>query len=474
MSENERRRIEKPSSIRWPIYVQLLLPMVSMVLLASLLATAITALWIARRVRDDQISNLDSVAETLGEATFPLTAPVLSQLKGLSGAEFVLVDDKGELRETTLSIEGDGLDRLAGIRPSSDDGQPAVTLGERDYMVECVRVEERFRTGEGSTLWILYPEDKLASRVYQAVFPAVIAGLIAAAVAVAITSWLARRMTRPLAGLAERTAAIAQGDFTTLPVGRRNDELRDLVETINRMTEQLAEYERRIRHQERLRTLGQLGASMAHQLRNAAAGGRMAIELHRRECSTGETDESLDVALRQLKLMESYLRQFLSIGESAPAAPQRVNTTLLVEDVLSLVRPSCVHAGIDMSFAPPEQPMFLEGDPESLRQLVTNLVLNASEATGGKTPSPRVLVEIMRNSDGEGSIRVRDNGPGPEEEVGEQLFDSFVTTKPDGFGIGLFVARKIAERHGGRLDWWREGDETCFSFDFPLAAENVE
>src|SRR5690606_20233007 len=132
------------------------------------------------------------------------------------------------------------------------------------------------------------------SRVYQAVLPAVIAGLAAAAVAAAITGWLARRLTRPLAELAERTAAIAQGDFAPLPVGRRNDELRDLVESINSMTEQLAEYERRIRHQDRLRTLGQLGASMAHQLRNAAAGGRMAIELHRRECSAGAADESLD------------------------------------------------------------------------------------------------------------------------------------------------------------------------------------
>ena len=465
--------------------------MVSVVLLASLLATAITALWIARRVRNDQIGNLDRVAETLGEVTFPLTGPVLMQVRGLSGAELVLVGTDGKPRESTLTIGKEELEQLANFSPAAEEGRPVVgeilSLGGRDYLIDRVRVGGRFRPADAETLWILYPEDQLVSRIYQAVLPALIAGLVAAVIAVAISSWLARRFTRPLAKLAARTTVIARGDFASLPVGRRNDELRDLVEAINRMTEQLAGYERQIRHQERLKTLGQLGASMAHQLRNATAGGRMAIELHLRECPTGAADESLSVALRQLTLIESYLRQFLTIGESAPDAPQRVNTTLLVEEVLSLVRPSCIHSGIDLDFAPPERPMFIHGDPESLRQLVTNLVLNASEAAGaidvaagqddtqanaGRAGGgPRVAVQVARRPDGNGEIRVSDNGPGPSPAICEQLFDSFVTTKPDGFGIGLFVARQIAERHGGLLQWQREGDETCFSFQFPLAEE---
>lgn len=465
--------IDEPLGMRWPINRQLLVPMVSVVLLASLLATAITAFWIARRVRAEQLDRLRRVTETLGEPTFPLTGPVLAQIKGLSGAEFVLIGADGRLRESTLPLERPWLDNLTKIvhpagRESGSTEQLA-SLGGRDYLVDSVVVSGRFRPAEAGTLWILYPEDQLVSRVYQAVFPALTAGLIGAAVSVAVSTWLARRLARPLGQLAARTAAIAQGDFTTLAVGRRNDELRDLVESINRMTDQLAGYEGQIRRQERLKTLGQLGASMAHQLRNAATGGRMAIELHRRDCPAGESDESLDVALRQLQLMESYLRQFLSLGESAPAAPQQVNVALLVEDVLRLVRPSCVHSGIELQFTPPERPLFLEGDPESLRQLVTNLVLNASEAAGGgKSPSPRVSVEVARLSAGEGAVRVRDNGAGPTPDVGAQLFESFVTTKPDGFGIGLFVARQIAERHGGRIGWRRDGGETCFSFEFPI------
>ena len=357
----------KPPRIRWPIHLQLLIPMVAVVLLATLLATAITAYWIALRVRSQQSDDLRRVVETMGKSDFPKTRQVLDQIKGLSGAEFVLLVPDGRLRESTLSIGEPGLGQLARIArsPRSERGieYRAISLGERNYLVDFVSLSGRTYATEPATLFILYREDQLSSRIHQAEYPALIAGLIAAVIAVAIATWLARRFARPIRTLVARTATIAQGDFTPMAVARRNDELSDLAESINRMTAQLADHQRQVRHNERLRTLGQLGASMAHQLRNAATGGRMAIELHRRDCPHGPTDESLDVALRQLRLMESYLRQFLSFGQSAPAVRQRVAAAALVEEVLGLVRPSCIHAGIDLQLTSPAEPIELEGDP---------------------------------------------------------------------------------------------------------------
>ncbi len=361
------------------------------------------------------------------------------------------------------------LARIAGARQIDDARETVIALGERNYLVDVVNISRRAHFAEPATLFILFPEDELTSRIHQAVYPALIAGLVAAAVAGATATWLARRFVRPIRTLAARTAAIAHGDFTPMPAAPRNDELRDLAESINRMALQLAGYERQVRHNERLRTLGRLGASMAHQLRNAATGGRMAIELHRRDCPQGEADESLEVALRQLRLMESYLRQFLSIDEPAPPIREPVAVASLVEEVLSLIRPSCVHAGVDLQFTPPAEPLSIEGDAESLRQLVTNLVRNALEAAvASQTAPPRVVVTLSKTPAGGGILRVEDTGSGPAESVRQQLFHSFVTTKPDGFGLGLFVAGQIAERHGGRLHWERSGEVTRFYFEFPL------
>jgi signal transduction histidine kinase len=461
----------KPSPVRWPIYLQLLIPTVSVVLLASLLATAITSYWIARRVRNEQNDSLHRVGDALGKSAYPLTKPILDQISGLSGAEFVLLTAKNRIQETTLPIvqsEQQDLAKLAHSQQTDEDSRPLiVSLGSRDYLVRFVSVSGRSHSTEPATLFILYPEDQLAARIHQAVYPALIAGLVAAVIAVAVATWLARRFARPIHRLVAQTAPIARGDFTPMPVARRNDELRDLAESINRMTAQLAEHQRQVRHNERLRTLAQLGASMAHQLRNAATGGRMAVELHQRDCPRGPADESLDVALRQFRLMESYLRQFLSLGQSTPAVRQRVSLAALVEEVLSLVRPSCLHAGITLAFASPSEAVVLDGDMESLRQLVTNLVLNAVDASvTGQAKPPRIGVEVVRNSGG-GRLLVRDSGPGPQPSIQDQLFHSFATTKPDGFGLGLFVARQIAERHGGQLRWERADGMTCFVFEFP-------
>jgi signal transduction histidine kinase len=465
----------KIKGFRWPIRLQLLVPMVGVVLLASFLATAITAGWLAVRVRNEQEENLRRVVKTLGEATFPLTGSVLVQVKGLSGAELVLVRHDGRIEHSTLPVEPVWLGDVARIaRPARGQTgvrEATVSLAGRDYLVDLVDVPGGSAGTGRSTLWVLYPENQTATRVREAVYPAIIAGLTAAVIAMATATWLSRRLARPIGTLVARTATVARGDFTPMPVAQRNDELRDLAESINRMAGQLADYERQVRRHERLKTLGQLGASMAHQLRNAATGGRMAIELHRRDCPRATSDDSLEVALRQLLLMESYLRQFLTIEESAPAVRQRVDVAQLVAEVLSLVRPSYLHAGIELDYVPPAEPLLLHGDREGLRQLVTNLVLNAAEAAVAGTPRPpRVCVGLAAN-DGEGSLSVRDTGPGPDPAVRDRLFESLTTTKPDGAGLGLFVARQIADRHNGRLHWRRDGETTCFCFEFPLAAE---
>jgi signal transduction histidine kinase len=451
--------------------------MMAVVLLATVVASTGSAYLGGLRAQREQEEGLRRVARTLAEASFPLTQRVLTQMTGLSGAEFVLVGDDGQSHESTLPVESDGLDALGAIRlvppVPAGSSKPSVILGGREFFVDWVAVSGRSPPATPGTLYVLYPKDRWSARLRQATYPALLTGILAAGLALATTTLLGRRFVRPIHELVAQTAGIAGGMFTPVAVARRNDELRDLALSINQMTEKLARYEGDVRRNERLRTLGQVGAAMAHQLRNAATGGRMAIEFHRGDCPLGATDESLGMALGQLRLMESYLQRFLAIGKQGPALLERASMDDIVQEVLTLLAPASSHAGVDVRFVRSEAPLCLRGECEGLRQLVTNLVANAIEAAGAQRGEPaRVEVALRRVGAGRGLLEVSDSGPGPDPSVQDRLFEAFVSAKPEGVGLGLWVARQVAEAHGGSLRWERRQGVTCFSFDFPLEGDD--
>ena len=163
--------------------------------------------------------------------------------------------------------------------------QPSLELAGGVYLSQRTAIVGRGPGAESGSLVVLYSQERWSAATWQAAYPALAAGAVAVLAVVAVATLLARRFVRPIRRLGDQTARIAQGDFTPVGVGKVDDELRDLAVSINRMTERLGQYEREVRRSEQLRTLGQLGAGMAHQLRNAATGGRMAIELHQRQCA---------------------------------------------------------------------------------------------------------------------------------------------------------------------------------------------
>jgi len=455
--------------------------MLTVVVLAIALASGISAYLGAVRARQWQEENFQRVVATLKDGKFPLKEPVLRQMSGLSGAEFIFVDENHRVQSATFTPGREDLERLQRLpsgeaadgpppddRPGSLAAYARIRLAGHNYLGKRMHVD---RGPEANPGWlvVLYSEELSSATMRQAAYPALLTGAAAVLAVVVVTTILAQRFVRPIRRLGDQTAAIAQGDFTPVAIGPRDDEIRDLAVSINGMTERLGQYEREVRRSEQLRTLGQLGAGMAHQLRNAATGGRMAIELHRRECPSPTGQQTLDVALRQLRLMESYLQRFLTLSRPRPACRETVSLGALVDDVAALVRPTCLHAGIELVVSRPSEPLDVLGDPEELRQLAVNLVLNAVDATSGHEDRPaKVAVSLVRQDAGRAGLRVEDSGPGPSESVAGRLFEPFVTGKPEGTGLGLFVARQIAEDHGGTLGWQRRDGMTVFFAELPL------
>ena len=227
-------------------------------------------------------------------------------------------------------------------------------------------------------------------------------------------------------------------------------------------------------HVTRVATLGEMAASMVHELNQPLAAilnNAQAAEifLERNPPDLKEVKEALkDIVSDDLRASEVIrrLRAYVVKGD-VKFEPIQVNE--LVNDVLSLVRNDAnlhkLKITTDLTPAPPEA----QGDPVQLQQVLINLILNGVQAMHAMPSSGQLVISTSLLDKSEIMVSVADSGPGIGEEFAERIFDAFFTTKREGMGMGLSICRSILHAHGGRI-WMDPGAEggSIFSFVLPI------
>ena len=321
--------------------------------------------------------------------------------------------------------------------------------------------------------FLLYPYFEIERAKNHALLRIIALGglglLLASILGLAMGRWISGPVRR-LAAAAKRLSA--GGLDEPLEPGLQNmhgtDEISELTRSFQSMVENLRRTQSELLKAERLATTGKLAAGVAHEIRNPLTSLRMTVEmLQRRSLSTSRSSgpdapldnesykdeqEAYKILLNEIDRLALAVEELLTFARPRP--PQREPTDLneLATQTLKFLERQLAHAKVrGVLELDPALPRDIPLDPNKMRQVLVNLILNAQQAI---VRDGEISVQTQWNAlENHALLSVRDTGPGVAEEIRNKLFDLFVSTKAGGGGLGLAVARQIAEEHGGRISY---------------------
>lgn len=274
---------------------------------------------------------------------------------------------------------------------------------------------------------------------------------------------MSRLLTSPVIRLAEGVNAIAKGDFTQRVPTRRHDELGQLSIAFNSMAQQLEglrKMEAKLRRRERMTTLGEVAAGLAHEVRNPLGIIKTSAELLQNGANLTEVEtRRLGYVIDEVRRIDQLIRDFLAFARPA----QRMTDLApieLIDRVLGSCQSEIEHQRVLVAVEDDSAGARIQVDRDQMIQACLNLVLNALQAmetvhepAAAAEPAsrPRLDIRIAAETD-EVHFIFADNGPGIPANLIDRIFDPFVTTKDSGTGLGLARVFAVAEGHGGWVE----------------------
>jgi two-component system, NtrC family, sensor kinase len=273
-----------------------------------------------------------------------------------------------------------------------------------------------------------------------------------------------RLVTGPMDALVETTQAVAEGQLTRRAAPGGTLEFDRLAASVNRMTERLLDAQGLLVRAEKLASVGQLAAGVAHEIGNPLSAIGNYVEVLKRR---GGDPELVAAITREAERIDQIVRTLLAYASPRDAHPEVLDVAAVVDGVVVLLTAQGALRPVTVVHEPAAEVPRVRGDRSGLEQVFVNLLLNAVDAAG---PGGQVRVRsaaVRTGAVGAGrslsgvpddaaaaAVTVEDSGPGVAEALRGRIFDPFFTTKEPGkgTGLGLAIVQRIVHDHGGRID----------------------
>jgi two-component system NtrC family sensor kinase len=344
---------------------------------------------------------------------------------------------------------------------------PGSTMEQQEArLLQALNITSAMMDGETRKREALMEDVEQSTRTEVGLAFATVAALL-----LVVGLFLRFRILAPLHDLKELLLRLAREDYTPIVTRKIDPLLLPVFHSYNEMVTHLAELEEAKRHyaesleaevrsatralleqqadlarNERLAAVGELAASIAHELRNPLAGIQMSCANLRNEVEDTEQAERLSLIMEELKRMGRLLNELLDQSKHTPAPVVEFNLPIMVRELVSLTRYQ-IPPDIRLDFDGPAQ-LFCRLPESRLRQTLLNLILNAAEAMGRDHGAIRI--EAYRDGD-RIALTVTDDGPGFSREMLDTGIRPFATGRPGGTGLGLAMVQRFVRELGGQL-----------------------
>ncbi len=310
----------------------------------------------------------------------------------------------------------------------------------------------------------------------------IIVALVLLIMSVIVSLFGARLITQPLVRLSGATRVVAKGQYDVHLESSSRDEIDDLAQSFNQMASELDSREKALKgaqaalvQSEKMAAFGQLGAGIAHEIKNPLAGilGLAQLSLRKIE-QENPLAKNLSIIEKETNRCTAIIQNLLKFARQEKVAFESVEINRVVKDAVAIVEHQLEMNRVNLKQnLAPELPT-ISGNANQIQQVLINLMINAQQAMEGR--AGEVSITTSNHDSGYVQIQVRDTGPGIPEDLQAKIFEPFYTTKEvgKGTGLGLSVSYGIIKEHGGDILVKSAVDKgTAFLISLPLKSLNT-
>ena len=428
---------------RLRLHHRIVLPF-AVVALAATSASALLSLSVVSREFQARIrSQILNIVDVISVGGFAFNPSIVRSVKAITGADVIAFDASGVVVSSTVDPSAALVQTvIAGVGSDAGSG----TVREMSCGHPCFVSYKPIADRPGTTLAVIVQSAESASAiraVSQSIMLAAVASLVAL---VAVSQIVARRVTSPIDELVHFSQDVGAG--TTRRAREGDDDVGRLGGAFNQMLDRLDESKVKKLRNEKLALAGLFAARVAHDIRNPLASIKINSQMLEAKVKGDVKSAALvNATLHDISQIESVIRDLIELARPGELRQVPADINAVVRGVVRQLDARLSHRRVQTALILPDRLPQVIIDTERFAQVLTNVFVNAIDAM----PTGGTLTVSTRSDGADLIIEVDDDGVGIDPGMVTRVFDPFVSTKPEGVGLGLVNAKAVIEGHGGRI-----------------------